>query len=148
MYLIPLTATDWGLSGIDHTRGCADGNQVHSPKLLFAFTISLGLAGCGKKEGVATTAKSKNPPAASGNPLTAPVDYLGAVSQAKKVAVKTVDLAALNQAIQLFRASEERFPKNLNELVSEGYLPRLPTAPPGTKLEYIPASGQVRQVRQ
>ena len=33
MHIIPLTATDWGLSGIDHTRGCAKGNEVHSPNL-------------------------------------------------------------------------------------------------------------------
>lgn len=116
--------------------------------LLLALTISLGLVGCAKKEAPATAAKSTNQPAAGGNPLTAPVDYLGAVGQAKKVAVKTVDLASLNQAIQLFHAGEDRFPRDLNELVSQGYLPRLPAPPPGTRLYYDPARGAIRVVRQ
>ncbi len=110
--------------------------------------IAVGLAGCGKKEGAATTAKITNQPSAPGNPLTAPVDYLGAVGKAKKYAGKAVDLASLNQAIQQFRAGEDRFPKDLNELVSEGYLPRLPAAPPGTRLQYNAARGEVRVVQQ
>ncbi|MBI4662862.1 MAG: hypothetical protein HY735_28945 [Verrucomicrobia bacterium] len=117
-------------------------------KSWLALALALGLSGCGKKEGATTTAKSTNQTNASGNPLTAPVDYLGAVGQAKKLAVKTVDLATLNQAIQLFRTGEDRFPKDLNELVSEGYLPRLPAPPPGTRLEYNPVRGQVRVVKQ
>ena len=31
MYIIPLTATNWGLGGIEHTSGCVEGNEVHSP---------------------------------------------------------------------------------------------------------------------
>lgn len=109
----------------------------------------VGFSGCGKKDGAATTAvKSTNPPVASGNPLTAPVDYLGAVGQAKKVAVKTVDLASINQAIQLFHAGEDRFPNDVNELVSSGYLPRLPAMAPSTRLTYNPSRGEVRIIRQ
>ncbi|MBM3838251.1 MAG: hypothetical protein FJ398_09840 [Verrucomicrobia bacterium] len=114
--------------------------------VLLAVAVSLG--GCGKRDAAPTAAKATNPPAASGNPLTAPVDYLGAVGKAQKLATKTVDLTSLNQAIRQFHAGEDRFPKDLNELVTEGYLPRLPAPPSGTRLEYSPARGQVRVVRQ
>src|SRR5882672_10446781 len=101
-------------------------------KAFFALLLWLGLAsgGCGKKE-EASSSKATNPPVAGGNPLTAPVDYLGAVAKAKKVSEKTIDTAYLTQTIQLFQASEGRLPKDLNELVTEKYLPRLPDAPYG-----------------
>ena len=110
--------------------------------------LGVSLVGCGKKEGTTAAAKTTNPPSTGGNPLTAPVDYLGAVGKAQKYAGKAVDLASLNQAIQQFRAGEDRFPKDLNELVAEGYLPRLPSAPPGTKLDYNATRGEVRVVKQ
>ncbi|MBI2947313.1 MAG: hypothetical protein HYY23_06685 [Verrucomicrobia bacterium] len=111
------------------------------------LAMAVSLAGCGKKDAAPTAAKSTNPPSTSGNPLTAPVDYLGAVGKAQKLATKTVDLTSLNQAIRQFHAGEDRFPKDLNELVAEGYLPRLPAAPPGTRLEYNAARGEVRLLR-
>jgi hypothetical protein len=91
---------------------------------------------------------STNKPVSSGNPLTAPVDYLGAVAQAKKTAEKTVDTAALNQAIQLFYAQEGRYPKNLNELIGPDYLSKLPQPPPGMKFDYNPTTGQLKVVPQ
>ena len=112
-----------------------------------ALFIGIGLAGCRQKE-AATTAAQTNQPPGTGNPITAPVDYLGAVGKAKKFAGKTVDLAALNQAIQLFHTSEDRFPNDLNELVSEGYLPRLPAPPPGMRVSYSSARGEVRFLKQ
>src|SRR5437763_11626669 len=90
----------------------------------------LALAGCGKKEAKSTTGAT-NENYSSGNPLTAPVDYLGAVAKAKKSAEKTIDAVNLNQAIQQFSAAEGRYPKDLNELVTEKYMPRLPDAPYG-----------------
>ena len=39
--------------------------------------------------------------------LTAPVDYLGAVGQAKKHSEKVIDTAALNQTIMLFNAQAD-----------------------------------------
>ncbi|MCX8156338.1 MAG: hypothetical protein N3J91_07825 [Verrucomicrobiae bacterium] len=81
--------------------------------------------------------------AGSGNPLTAPVDYLGAAAQAKRVSEKTVDLAALRQAIQLFYAQEDRYPRDLQELVSEKYLGALPPPPAGMEIKYNPANGEV-----
>ena len=116
--------------------------------VLLAAAVSLGLIACGEKQPASTVAPSTNQAATGGNPLTAPVDYLGAVGKAQKVAAKTADLISLNQAIRLFHASEDRFPNDLNELVSEGYLPRLPTLGAGTKLSYNPARGEVRIVPQ
>src|SRR2546422_9768784 len=73
----------------------------------------LALAGCSKKE-AKSTASSTNENYSSGNPLTAPVDYLGAIAKAKKSAEKTVETVSLNQAIQQFSVAEGRYPKDLN----------------------------------
>ncbi len=103
----------------------------------------LVLAGCSKQE-------TSPPPAvesASGNPVTAPADYLGAVGKAKRVAEKTVDAASLNQAVQLFYAQEDRFPKDLNELVTDQYLPAIPPPPAGMRWEYNPQTGTLRAVQ-
>src|SRR6267378_2584338 len=88
--------------------------------------VGLTLIGCSKNSD--TPAQSTNS-TTSGNPLTAPVDYLGAISKAQKSAVKTIDTAALNQAIQLFNAQEGRNPKDLNELVEKKYIGQIPDAP-------------------
>lgn len=105
-----------------------------------SIVVALG-AGCGKKE-------SPKPPEAtsSGNPVTAPVDYLGAVGKAQKTITKNLDLANVTQAIKMFEAAEERLPKNLNELVEKGYLPKLPVAPQGFKFTYDATTGQVKVV--
>jgi Rieske Fe-S protein len=112
---------------------------------LLAVAAGLLLAGCGEKS---------NPPAqgtnttSAGNPLTAPVDYLDAAAKAKQSAVKTVDVTSLNQAIQMFNVEKGRNPKDLNELVTEKFIPRIPDAPYGTRLEYDAASGKVTVVKQ
>jgi hypothetical protein len=112
---------------------------------LFLFLSALAISGCGKKE-AKSTASSTNESYSSGNPLTAPVDYLGAVAKAKKTAEKTVDTVSLNQAVQQFSVAEGRYPKDLNELVTEKYLPRLPEAPYGMQITYDPKSGEVKVV--
>ena len=80
--------------------------------------------------------------------LTAPVDYLAAAAKAQQSAVKTVDVASINQAIQMFNVDKGRNPKDLNELVTEKYMPKLPTPPYGTKLEYDANTGKVTVVKQ
>ena len=102
------------------------------------------LFGCGKSDS-STDAKPANA-TSSGNPLTAPVDYLGAAAQAQKKAIKTLDDAGLNQTVQMFYATEGRYPKDLNELVKPDYLSRLPTPPVGMKFDYNPTTGQVKVV--
>ena len=98
--------------------------------------------GCSKSE-TQQPAKSST---SGGNPVTAPVDYLGAVAQGQKKSISTIDQAGITQAINMFQAAEGRYPKDLNELVGPDYLPRLPTPPPGMKFDYNPTTGQFKVV--
>lgn len=107
---------------------------------LLAAALSAGCGGKSKE----TPAPATN--AASGNPLTAPVDYVGAIGQAQKQAAKVVELVQVQQAIRQFQAAEDRYPKTLDELVQAGYLPALPRLPASMKFDYNPATGQVRAV--
>ncbi len=82
-----------------------------------------------------------------GSPATAPLDYLAAQGQAKKHSEKVVSLAQVQQALQQFHASEDRWPKDLQELVKAGFLAAVPAAPAGQRVVYDPATGAVRMVR-
>ena len=111
----------------------------------FCAVLTVAAVGCGDSSsgpGQQTNAAS------AGNPVTAPVDYLGAVGNAKQRAVKTIDVTSLTQAIQMFQVSEGRFPKDLNELVTQKYIAKIPDAPYGQKIVYNPANGQVNLVSQ
>jgi len=107
--------------------------------------LSLPLLGCALLVGCGDgkTAKSDQP---SSNPITAPVDYIGAVTKAQQVAVKTVDIASISQAVQMFQVEEGRLPKDLNELVEKKYLTQMPPAPAGQKLSYDATTGKVKVV--
>jgi len=74
--------------------------------------------------------------------------YLGALAKAQQAAVKTIDLSALKNNIQLFNAQEGRFPKDLNELVTQRYIPKLPITPVGMKLAYNATNGEVSMMKQ
>jgi hypothetical protein len=111
--------------------------------LVMILVLGLAASGCGKKPAV--TAKATNsPPAADeySNPLNAPAQYLGALNQAQKLATKTVDSASVNQAIQMFYSQEERYPKDLQELVVQHFLPAIPKEPYGMRFYYNPQTGQ------
>ncbi|MCP5521519.1 MAG: hypothetical protein H7A46_08230 [Verrucomicrobiales bacterium] len=120
-----------------------------------AAILALALTACsGKKEepakpaGTNQTDSATNQAYNTGNPLTAPVDYLGAVGQAQRHSEKVLDTVQIQSAIRQFQAVEDRNPKDLNELVSSGYLTQLPKAPYGMKVQYDARSGQVTIVRQ
>ncbi|HOX01213.1 MAG TPA: hypothetical protein P5555_12530 [Candidatus Paceibacterota bacterium] len=109
---------------------------------------ALAWAGCGPAPrpaagGAGTNSASEEPAPAGSNPLTTPVDYVGVAGRAPRTASKVVDLASLRQAIQAFQAGEDRWPKDLGELVKEGYLPRMPSAPAGMRFIYNPQNGQL-----
>jgi len=110
--------------------------------LAFCVASSLFLAGCGDggSSGQATEDNS--------SVVTAPVDYLGAVGQAKQSSVKKIDLAALTKAIQSFEVSEGRLPKDLDELVSMNYLREIPKPPHGQKIVYDANAGTVKIVTE
>src|SRR5947209_14577015 len=111
----------------------------------FLLLAGLALSGCGKKE-AKSTAASTNESYSTGNPVTAPVDYLGAVAKAKKSAEKTVETVSLNQAVQQFSVAEGRYPKDLDELVAEKYLPRLPDPAYAMKFTYYAQTVEVKVV--
>jgi len=52
-------------------------------------------------------------------------------------------LANIQNAIKQFQAVEGRYPKALNELVTEGYYSRPPRPPRGMRYVYNPKTGQV-----
>jgi hypothetical protein len=119
-------------------------------KTSFCLSIAAAvlLVGCGEN-----TAKSPAPAPTSTNSsgssvLTAPVDYLGALGKGKQVAEKTIDVSSLNNAIQLFNATEGRNPKDLNEMVENGLIREIPKPPYGMKLVYDAQAGRVSAVKE
>lgn len=119
--------------------------KLNLPVVWVIVLAGCALLGCGKHETSADGGKT-NTAATSGNPITAPVDYVGAVGRAQKHSAKVVDLAQVSQAIQQFHAGEDRYPQNLDELVKEGYLVKLPALPAGMRYDYNAANGQVKAV--
>ena len=111
-----------------------------------SLAASLFLIGCGQSNN--KPGQPTNEAAASSSPLSAPADYLGALGKAQQLAVKTVDTVSLNQAIQVFNVEHGRNPKDLNELVEKKFIPSIPAAPYGMKLEYNADSGKVKVVKQ
>lgn len=114
--------------------------------LLVPVLLAFVITGCGQKQ--ETPAKPAAAPATSGNPLTAPTDYLGAVAKAKKLSEGTIETAAIGNAVQLFQAQEGRFPKDLNELVAKQYLSALPKPPYQMKFDYNAKTGEFKVVPQ
>ena len=104
------------------------------------LTATLALVGCGD------STKKPADQSGSSNPLNAPAEYGGALANAQNKAVKTVDVASLNAAVQMFNVQEGRNPKDLSELVEKKYLPSLPAAPTGSKFSYDAGSGKVTVV--
>jgi len=129
------------------------GNLARISYFIGMKTYALGavivglLVGCGENATPPATAKKVDTQNnSSGNPVTAPVDYLGAVAKAKKTSVSVVDTASLKRAIDMFKQEEERYPKDLNELVAKQYMPVLPAPPYQMKYSYNPATGDVKVV--
>jgi hypothetical protein len=109
--------------------------------LLFILAVAALAAGCGDSSKPGTVANEVS------NAVTAPVGYLGAVVQAQKYSEKVIDVSYLNQAVQLFQASEGRLPKDLQELVPN-YVGKIPDAPYGYKIVYDATTGAVTVVKQ
>lgn len=105
------------------------------------------LTACGDKSST-STATNTSTNTSGGSLVTAPVDYLGAMAKGQQSAVKTVDTTSIDKAIQLFAVDKGRNPKDLNELVSEKYLPLVPQPPYGTKLVYNADTGTVTVEKQ
>ena len=97
------------------------------------------LVGCND----AKQSSEKSPSSSEGSVATAPVDYLSSAADAQKKATRTIDVVAINKAIEAFYVQEGRFPKTLEELESKGFMRSLPLLPPGKKLNYDTNTGVV-----
>ena len=113
-------------------------------QLLPAIAAAAFLAACNSSD-PKPAEKKKEPEKLGDNPVAAPLDYILAISKAKKASLGRLDQAKLIDAIQKFEALEGRAPKDLNELVP-GYIPAIPPAPPGMKLEYQASDGSFMHV--
>jgi len=76
------------------------------------------------------------------------VPYFGALAKAQRNAGATADVASIKPAIDQFQVDKGRYPKDLDELVQEKYLSKIPAAPYGMKIDYDPATGAVKVVSQ
>jgi hypothetical protein len=112
------------------------------PMLLNMGVIVLLFIGCGGSA-PEKVAEDEGQGSEEGNPLTAPVDYLGAVNQAQNRSADRLALVGLQQAIQQFQAVEDRLPRTLEEVVSSGYIARLPDPPRGQVLVYESSTGKL-----
>ncbi len=103
---------------------------------------ALLLAGCGNNQGGSSQTNSATaPPAPSGN-------YLDTLANSRDHAVGVVDVASINQAIQVFNANEGRYPVDLEELVTNKLIGQIPPTPRGKKLDYNAATGEIKLVDQ
>jgi hypothetical protein len=117
--------------------------------LTSSLIVSLFLIGCGEKSSPpAPVATATNATPAETSALNAPAGYLGALAKGQQAAVATVDTTSLDKAIQLFAVENGRNPKDLNELVSQKFIPKIPETPFGTKLVYDSNAGTVKIVPQ
>jgi hypothetical protein len=121
---------------------------------LFLAATTLALSGCGKEQNSPSPAVAPAPvaPAAMTATPAAPPDaangYLGTLARGQQKAVKTIDVTSLNEEINLFNVQEGHFPKDLDELVTQHYIPSLPYTPAGMKLVYDASQGKVSVVPQ
>lgn len=114
---------------------------------MLTLILLVGLIGFGCSDSGEPEAKAGETNYSSGNPLTAPTDYLGAINQAQKGAVKVTGTVSVQAAIQQFQAMEGRQPKSLQEIVDMKYLAKLPALPTGMKYQYNPETGEVKVTR-
>lgn len=121
-------------------------------RVFLSIPMAAGLllmTGCGNSSSTTSPSATNDPNTnfATGNPITAVPDYIGAVGNAQKYAVKQIDLSYLHEAIEQFGAAEGHYPKDLNALVPN-YIGKVPAAPYGSKIVYDPNTGTVKVVPQ
>ena len=112
--------------------------------VLLPVVALLFLTGCGQSGG--SSQSSTN--AADNVAKAEKVPYIGAMVKAERNAATTADMASLKPAIDQFQVDKGRYPKDLNELITEKYMSKVPEAPYGMKVDYDPATGTVKVVQQ
>ena len=78
----------------------------------------------------------------SGNPATAPVDYLGAINQGKNKAVIDAALLQVNNALGQYQATNFKPAPSLQQLIDDDLLNALPQIPDDAQWQYDPQTGQ------
>ena len=119
--------------------------SVTKSRLYLVAGAALLLTGCGEKTGPAPAASNSTNGV---SPAAAPAGYLGALADGQRKAVTAADLTTLDQSIQLFKVDHGRNPNDLNELVQQQYISRLPATPYGMKFAYDAATGKVSLVKE
>jgi hypothetical protein len=109
--------------------------------LFIAIAVAMFTVGCGN-----SSKKTAEAVGSVSNVVNAPLNYVGAVVQVQKYAEKVIDVSYINQDIQMFNASEGRYPKDLKEMVPE-YLAKIPVVPLGYQLVYDTNTWTVKTVR-
>jgi len=128
--------------------GATNPNKQTGRRMRKAFTL-LFTAACFCLVGCKGEKKAPSPgDTSSGNPLTAPADYIGAIGKAQDSAKKTLGALGIDQAIKTFYTDEGRFPTDLNELVTKGTIGQIPPTPRGMKYDYNPKTGTVKLVSE
>lgn len=111
---------------------------MKAASLIFLPVIGL-LLGCNDS----TPPAQKAPESSGSSVASAPADYLKSAAQSQNKAIKTIDLTAINKAIESFYVQEGRFPKKLEELEDKGFMRAIPLPPPGMKINYDTNTGVV-----
>ena len=88
------------------------------------------------------------PPSKANSGATEAGSSLAQPVNAMRRAQKTVDLAAINKAIETFYLQEGRFPTNLVELALRDYMPMIPVLPVGMVWEYETNTGTVNIIKE
>ena len=116
-------------------------------RLFSGLLLVVLMSGCGAKEEPSAPADASVAGAetatSSGNPLTAPVDYLGALAKAKNSSEVKVGIVSIEGGVRLYEAEHGKAPASLDELIASGELRALPKIPATLKWAYDPASGKV-----
>ena len=107
----------------------------------------LGLLATSALVGCGDSASKTAAPAKERSAATVPLDYLAVQGQARRHSEGVAALAQVQQALQQFRTTEDRWPETLQELVRAGLLARVPAMPAGQRIDYDPRTGSVRMGR-
>ncbi len=123
-------------------------NGIHS--IVVSTCAAVLLAGCSGKSD-STAPAGTNTAGATTNSVNKATNgfagYVKGLGEAQKTADKTIDVTSINKALEMFNVQEGRYPKTLQELVPN-YMPKIPDAPPGSKIVYDPVNGTVKVVPQ
>jgi hypothetical protein len=133
--------------------------------IFVVLTTGLLMVGCGDKENAASTplnasevsadtnsqslgvTASTNESVIAESPQADPTNQLSSPVRSGRRPARTLESVALEKAIQRFNIQEQRFPKDLEELVTKGFVSALPENPPGGRYVYDPTNGQLLLVR-